>query len=87
MIYTRKPETIYAFQLDFSDAEKTWETLRFLERMNYTLIHRMGDRYPTVRLVLDGVQEFGQGDYIYTNLDNYEWHGCFKHQFEEMWEA
>ena len=86
MIYTRKPDAVVAFKIDFSTAEATWNTLKELDRMNYTLIHRFGDRYPSVRLEFD-VEEFFQGDYIYTNLNEYQWHGCPAHKFEEQWEV
>ena len=83
--YRKKPLTIAAFKIDFSNAEKTWETMQNLYRCNHTLIHRNGYHDYIVKLE-DTEKEFSHGDYICYDLDNCRWFGRDGHNFEHDWE-
>ena len=83
--YTKKPDVLLAFKIDFSTDEKKLETLRNLDRCNHTLIHQVGCYDYAVKL--DGTdKEFHQGDYICCNIKECRWFGRDGRHFEEDWD-
>ena len=83
--YIKKPKMIAAFMLDFSNAEKTWETLNNLDRCSHILIHNNGDKGYAVKI--EGTEkEFRHGDYICFNTETCTWYGRDGHNFEYDWE-
>ena len=83
--YTKKPDILVGFKLDFSTDEKTIETIKNLEHCSHTLIHRYGDRGYTIKLE-DTTKEFSHGDYICTHIYDNKWFGCDGQNFEAAWE-